>query len=197
MTEQSAPDTDFLAEVCKQWEAACQPARDAGIPVTNIRIGVVLSPDGGALAKMLTPFKLGLGGKIGNGEQYMSWIALDDLVGAIVYLLAPRRTGRRPGERRRPEPGDQPRLHQNPRPRPRPARRSSRCRRSPPGSPSAKWPTRCSSPAPASPRKRVSASGYQFQYPELEPALRHLLRQMNSTRRRGSAPSAQNHCATP
>lgn len=87
MTEQSAPDTDFLAKVCQQWEASCQAARDAGIPVANIRIGVVLSPDGGALAKMLTPFKLGLGGKLGSGDQYMSWVALDDLVGAIVYLL--------------------------------------------------------------------------------------------------------------
>ena len=83
----SAPDTDFLAKVCQQWEASCQAARDAGIPVANIRIGVVLSPDGGALAKMLTPFKLGLGGKLGSGDQYMSWVALDDLVGAIVYLL--------------------------------------------------------------------------------------------------------------
>lgn len=88
MTEQSAPGDDFLADVCRQWEANCQAARDAGIPVANIRIGVVLSTKGGALHKMLTPFKLGLGGKIGDGRQYMSWIAIDDLVGAIVHLLA-------------------------------------------------------------------------------------------------------------
>lgn len=87
MTEQSPPAADFLAKACQQWEASCQAARDAGIPVTNIRIGVVLSKEGGALAKMLMPFKLGLGGKIGGGEQYMSWIAIDDLVGAIIFLL--------------------------------------------------------------------------------------------------------------
>lgn len=77
----------FLPEVCRDWEAATRPAADAGIRVVNLRIGVVLAKDGGALAKMLTPFKLGAGGKIGSGRQYMSWIALDDVVGAIRHAI--------------------------------------------------------------------------------------------------------------
>jgi len=85
--ESSALGTGFLAEVCEAWEDATRPARDAGIRVVNIRLGVVLSADGGALAKMLLPFKLGVGGKIGSGEQYMSWIALDDVVGAIRHAI--------------------------------------------------------------------------------------------------------------
>src|SRR4051812_18233755 len=71
--ESSRPGDGFLAEVCKQWEAAAQPARDAGIRVVNLRIGFVLAKEGGGVAKMLTPFKLGLGGVIGSGKQYMSW----------------------------------------------------------------------------------------------------------------------------
>ncbi len=78
---------DFLAEVCQEWEAAVEPARQAGIRVINPRFGVILSPKGGAMAKLLTPFELGLGGNIGNGEQYMSWIALDDVIYALHYLL--------------------------------------------------------------------------------------------------------------
>ncbi len=77
----------FLAEVCREWEAAAQSAHDAGIRLVKLRIGPVLSPQGGALAKMLPPFKLGLGGVIGSGRQYFSWIALDDLVSAIVFAL--------------------------------------------------------------------------------------------------------------
>jgi uncharacterized protein (TIGR01777 family) len=87
LTEESAPGVDFLSRVCREWEAACEPARAAGIRTVNLRIGVVLSRKGGALAQMLTPFKLGLGGRIGNGWQYMSWIALDDVVGAIEHAL--------------------------------------------------------------------------------------------------------------
>jgi len=77
----------FLAEVCREWEAAAQPAHDADVRLVKLRIGPVLSPDGGALAKMLPPFKLGLGGVIGSGRQYFSWITLDDLVSAIVFAL--------------------------------------------------------------------------------------------------------------
>lgn len=88
MTESSAPGEDYLAEVCSEWEAACAPARRAGVRTANMRIGVILSSDGGALKKMLTPFKLGFGGVIGNGRQWMSWIAIDDVVGAIVHALA-------------------------------------------------------------------------------------------------------------
>jgi uncharacterized protein len=85
--ESSPPGTGFLADVCQKWEAATQPARDAGIRVVNLRIGFVLAREGGGLAKMLTPFRLGLGGVIGSGRQYMSWIALDDLVRAIQFTL--------------------------------------------------------------------------------------------------------------
>jgi uncharacterized protein (TIGR01777 family) len=78
----------FLVEVCKEWEASTASARAAGIRVVNTRFGVVLSRDGGALAKMLTPFKLGVGGVIGDGKQYLSWVALDDTVGAIEHCLS-------------------------------------------------------------------------------------------------------------
>lgn len=83
LDETSALGTGFLAEVCRDWEAAAAPARTKGIRVAHLRFGVVLSAGGGALAAMLTPFRLGLGGKIGNGRQYMSWIALDDLLGVV------------------------------------------------------------------------------------------------------------------
>lgn len=86
--ESSPPGRSFLAQGCQEWEQATQPARDAGIRTVNLRIGVVLSRDGGALAKMLTPFKLGAGGVIGSGLQFMSWIALDDLVSTIVFALS-------------------------------------------------------------------------------------------------------------
>ncbi len=85
--ESSPPGHGFLAEVCQAWEAATQPARDANIRVVNLRTGVVLGTVGGALAQMLTPFRLGLGGIVGNGRQYLSWIAIDDLVRAIQFAL--------------------------------------------------------------------------------------------------------------
>ncbi len=87
LTEASEPGNLFLSEVCREWEAACEPAREKGIRVVNTRFGVVLSPKGGALAKMLTPFKMGAGGKVGNGKQYMSWVVLDDVAGAIHHCL--------------------------------------------------------------------------------------------------------------
>jgi uncharacterized protein (TIGR01777 family) len=87
LNESSPTGTDFLANVCKQWEAATLEAKNKGIRVVNLRTGIVLSKEGGALKKMLTPFKLGLGGKIGDGQQYMSWIAIDDLIAAIVYAI--------------------------------------------------------------------------------------------------------------
>jgi uncharacterized protein (TIGR01777 family) len=85
--ESSPSGSGFLAEVCRQWEEATSPARDAGIRIVNLRIGPVLSPKGGALAKMLPPFKAGLGGVVGSGKQYLSWIALDDVVAAIQFAL--------------------------------------------------------------------------------------------------------------
>jgi len=87
LDESAAPGTGFLADVCRQWEAAADAARAAGIRVVHLRIGVVLAGDGGALSAMLLPFKLGLGGVLGSGQQYMSWIAIDDVVGAILFAL--------------------------------------------------------------------------------------------------------------
>jgi uncharacterized protein (TIGR01777 family) len=87
LTEDSANGTGFLAELCRDWEAAAEPARKKGIRVVNVRIGVVLTPKGGALAKMLTPFKFGVGGVVGSGKQYWSWVAIDDVIGAIYHCL--------------------------------------------------------------------------------------------------------------
>ncbi|MFZ4515087.1 MAG: TIGR01777 family oxidoreductase [Acidimicrobiia bacterium] len=87
LTEASTPGGGFLADVVVQWEAAAQPAVDAGVRVTFPRTGIVLSPNGGALARLLLPFKLGIGGRIASGRQYMSWISLDDEVRALLALL--------------------------------------------------------------------------------------------------------------
>ncbi|HOT51030.1 MAG TPA: TIGR01777 family oxidoreductase [Candidatus Hydrogenedentes bacterium] len=87
LTETSGPGTGFLAEVCQAWETATHPASDRGIRVVNLRFGMVLSGAGGALRAMLPAFRLGMGGIVGNGRQYMSWIAIDDLVAAIRLLL--------------------------------------------------------------------------------------------------------------
>jgi len=87
LTEESAPGDGFLAEVCQEWESASELASKAGIRTANLRFGVILSREGGALKKMLLPFKLGLGGVIGSGKQYMSWITLDDVVGAIEFAI--------------------------------------------------------------------------------------------------------------
>ena len=87
LTEDSPPGTGFLADVCRQWEAAAEPAKRRGVRIVHLRTGIALTPAGGALAKMLLPFQLGLGGSFGTGSQYMSWIAFDDLLGAYVYAL--------------------------------------------------------------------------------------------------------------
>jgi uncharacterized protein (TIGR01777 family) len=87
LNEESTPGKGFLPQVCREWEAATHAASDAGIRVAHIRIGVVLSSRGGALQPMLLPFKFGLGGRIGSGRQWLSWIDIDDLVGAIHHLL--------------------------------------------------------------------------------------------------------------
>lgn len=87
LTEASASGDGFLAEVCRAWEDATAPAAAAGIRVVTARTGIVLSPEGGALAKMLTPFRFGLGGRLGDGRQYMSWITLVDEVRALVHIV--------------------------------------------------------------------------------------------------------------
>ncbi len=91
LTEESAPGTGFLADVCREWEAAADPARRAGIRVVYLRSGLVLARTGGLLAPMLPVFRLGLGGPLGAGRHYMSWIALDDWTGAALHLLADER----------------------------------------------------------------------------------------------------------
>jgi hypothetical protein len=87
LDETSRPGRGFLPEVCVEWERACDAAREAGLRVVNVRIGVALDPAGGALPAMLVPFRLGLGGKMGTGAQYVSWITLDDLVGSLRHCL--------------------------------------------------------------------------------------------------------------
>ena len=93
LTEVSTHGTGFLAEVCEQWEAAAKPAVEAGVRTLYLRTGIVLSPKGGALKKLLPLFKLGVGGKFGNGKQWQSWISMDDEIGAIEYLLTANVSG--------------------------------------------------------------------------------------------------------
>jgi uncharacterized protein len=87
LDEESDPGKGFLADVCREWEAAAAPAVMRGIRVVHPRLGIVLSPTGGALARMLPPFRLGIGGRIGSGQQYMSWISIEDLVGILDYAI--------------------------------------------------------------------------------------------------------------
>ncbi|PYX89589.1 MAG: TIGR01777 family protein [Acidobacteria bacterium] len=87
LTEESKLGTGFLAETCREWEAASEPAEQAGWRVIHLRTGVVLSPQEGALKKMLAPFRLGLGGKIGSGRQWLSWISIADTVAVILHCL--------------------------------------------------------------------------------------------------------------
>jgi uncharacterized protein (TIGR01777 family) len=83
LREESASGSDFVSEVCREWEKSTLAASQAGIRVAHLRIGLVLSAEGGSLPRMLTPFKLGLGGRLGSGRQYVSWITLEDLLGVI------------------------------------------------------------------------------------------------------------------
>ncbi len=87
LNEMSASGTGFLADVCREWEAAARPAADAGIRTVQLRTGVVLSREGGALRKMLLPFRMGIGGRVGSGRQWMSWIHIHDWVGAVQHIL--------------------------------------------------------------------------------------------------------------
>jgi uncharacterized protein (TIGR01777 family) len=88
LTEASAPGEGFLAKVCAEWEEATALAIEKGIRVVNARFGVILDTNGGALKKMVPPFRMGVGGRIGSGKQWMSWIALDDVVDGIQFALA-------------------------------------------------------------------------------------------------------------
>jgi uncharacterized protein (TIGR01777 family) len=175
LTETSPPGRGFLAEVCRAWEAATEPAQQHGIRVVSLRFGVVLSSAGGALAKMLPPFRLGLGGVLGSGRQYMSWIALDDVVGAIQQAIVSEAL-------RGPTNAVAPRAITN--------QEFTKVLGKTVGRPTVL-------PLPAFAARlmfgemadelllastrvepaKLLASGYQFRYPELEHALRHLLAQ--------------------
>jgi uncharacterized protein len=87
LTEQSEPGTGFLADVCRQWEQATTPAAEKGIRTVRARFGIILDAEGGALKQMLPPFRMGIGGRIGDGKQWMSWIALADVVSAIRFTI--------------------------------------------------------------------------------------------------------------
>jgi uncharacterized protein len=173
LSESAAPGNDFLAGVCQEWEEACQPAREAGVRVVNVRIGVVLSPEGGALKKMLTPFKLGVGGKVGGGEQYMSWVAIDDVVGAIAFALANSHV-EGPVNLAAPRPVTNYEF----------TKTLGRVLRRPTIAPMPAFAARLAfgemadalllSSTRVTPQ-RLEAAGYQFRQPELEGALRHLL----------------------
>lgn len=90
LTETSAPGKDFLSSVCVEWEEATRPASEKGIRTVLTRFGIILDPHGGALAKMLTPFRMGIGGRVGDGRQWMSWIALEDVVNGLKFLMRDR-----------------------------------------------------------------------------------------------------------
>ena len=92
LTENSAPGNDFLANVCIEWENATKPAIEKGIRTVHARFGIILDAKGGALAKMLTPFRMGVGGRIGNGKQWMSWIAIDDVVSGLRFVISDQTT---------------------------------------------------------------------------------------------------------
>ena len=87
LSEDSAAGRGFLAKLCEDWEAATRPAAEAGVRVVNLRIGIALAREGGALALMRRPFALGLGGRLGNGRQWVPWIQLDDLVALLCFAL--------------------------------------------------------------------------------------------------------------
>lgn len=175
LTEEHEPGTGFLADTARAWEEATEAAEKRGIRVVRMRFGVVLSPAGGALAKMLLPFKLGLGGKIGSGRQYMSWIALDDVVGAIhhaitneglmgpVNVVAPKAATNAEFTRALGQALSRPTIF------PMPAF-AARLAFGEMGDELLLSSTR------VEPRKLLS-SGYTFQHPELDGALRHLLGQ--------------------
>jgi uncharacterized protein (TIGR01777 family) len=173
LTEESARGTGFLAEVCQEWEMATEPASQGGIRVVNLRFGMILSPAGGALRKMLLPFRLGAGGRVGSGDQFVSWVALDDAIG-IVYQALCEETVRGPVNAVAPGPVTNAKF----------ARTLARVLRRPALVPLPAFAARLvfgemadalllagARVMPA----RLQASGYRFRFPELEGALRHLL----------------------
>jgi uncharacterized protein len=170
--ERDPAGKDFLSGVVKEWEAATRPAADTGVRVVNLRFGVVLSPAGGALKAMLPVFRLGLGGRLGSGHQFLSWVALDDVVGAIVHaLFKPDLSG--PVNTTAPNPVTNAEF----------SRTLGRVLGRPAILPAPAFAVRAALGEFASevlegarvlPRRLVE-SGYTFRHPRLEPALKHLL----------------------
>lgn len=170
--ESSSRGTGFLADVCDAWEHAADPARAAGIRVVHPRFGVVLAAEGGALARLRTPFSLGLGGPVGDGRQWMSWIHIDDAIGAILHLLTADVSG--PVNLTAPEPATSAEL----------ASTLGRVLRRPAVLPLPAFAIRLAlgdmgerlllDGARVAPR-RLLDSGYAFRFPSLEGALRHEL----------------------
>ena len=174
LDETSPPGRGFLPEVCVEWERACDAARAAGLRVVNPRIGVVLDPSGGALAAMLLPFRLGLGGKLGSGSQYVAWITLDDLVGAIRHCIVSEHA-LRARERRGAGSGHERGAHVRDRSGAWPSRISARARH---GAPPRAWRG----------RRRASARRRARLVPE---ARSERLRVPRSRRRSGARPAAR------
>jgi len=173
LREDSAPGTDFLAQVCREWEAATEPASRAGIRVVCLRFGMILSRAGGALKKMLLPFKLGAGGRIGSGMQYVSWIGIDDVAGVIHHAIVTESL-QGPVNAVTPTPVTNAEY----------TRTLARVLSRPAVAPMPAFAARLAfgeladALLLASQRvipTRLQASGYKFRYPELEGALRHLL----------------------
>jgi len=173
LTEGSPDGIGFLAEVCREWEDACEPARQAGIRVVNVRIGLVLTPRGGLLGTLLPLFRGGLGGRVGDGRQWMSWIAIDDLIDILhASLMDDSLSG--PVNATAPNPVTNAEL----------TRTLGRILRRPAVLPAPSFALRTAlgeaadELALASARvvpKRLPDVGHPFRYPELEPALRFLL----------------------
>jgi uncharacterized protein len=173
LTEESSAGSGFLAELCREWENSAEPAAGRGIRVVALRFGMVLSADGGALALMLPPFKVGLGGPLGNGSQWVSWIAIEDLLAVIqhaiagedlqgpVNVTAPQAVTNRQFSRTLADV-----IH-----RPAVLRAPAFALRLVLGEIADEMLLAGARVSPA----RLQASGYRFLYPELEPALSHLL----------------------
>jgi hypothetical protein len=173
LKEDSGPGSDFLAQVCREWEAATDPASRGGIRVVHLRFGMILSPSGGALKKMLLPFKMGAGGRIGRGTQYVSWIGIDDVAGVIHHAIVTESL-RGPVNGVAPTPVTNAEY----------TRTLARVLSRPAIAPMPAFAARLAfgemadALLLASQRvmpTRLQATGYQSRYPELERALRHLL----------------------
>lgn len=173
LDEKSKGGAGFLSNVCQEWEQATLVAKASGMRVVNLRIGVVLSPKGGALAKMLPPFMFGAGGQIGDGKQYMSWIAIDDVASAINYCLTNENISG-PVNLVAPEPVTNSEFTQA----------LGKVLHRPTFCPVPDFAARLAfgemadalllASVKVKPR-RLQESGYQFLYPSIEPALRHVL----------------------